>query len=123
MQGPRRALEPSSLAAALPLGLGGAARLRRPRGGRQQRAWRTGHAGAAGSRAASSTAADGQAATPLVDAVRERGDRSGDMPFHVPGHKVRGRLTALRAWLPHCWANAVLVCLACLMVFAAAAAL
>ena len=28
-----------------------------------------------------------QAGTPLLDAVLERGERRGEVPFHVPGHK------------------------------------
>lgn len=30
-----------------------------------------------------------QQSTPLVDAVRRRGDAAHEVPFHVPGHKVR----------------------------------
>ena len=36
-------------------------------------------------------ASDGdQQATPLLDAVRQRGDQVGEVPFHVPGHKRGG---------------------------------
>ncbi|KAL4448024.1 hypothetical protein ABPG75_005243 [Micractinium tetrahymenae] len=46
---------------------------------------RQGEAAASGSQAEA-------AATPLLDAVLERGGRAGDVPFHVPGHK-RGAST------------------------------
>lgn len=32
----------------------------------------------------------GASPTPLLDAVAERGGRSGEAPFHVPGHKRGG---------------------------------
>lgn len=38
------------------------------------------------------------AATPLLDAVLERGGRASDVPFHVPGHK---RGTSTPPWLSH----------------------
>ncbi|GAB4824084.1 hypothetical protein N2152v2_011130 [Parachlorella kessleri] len=44
------------------------------------------------SRAAAAPRDPGSSCTPLLDAVRERGERSGDVPFHVPGHK-RGSST------------------------------
>lgn len=72
----------------MPLGLGALARLR-PSHSR-------------GHRSSHPACSSGQESTPLLDAVRERGNCSSDIPFHVPGHKARAEASKERLLLSLC---------------------